>query len=72
MRDYKREYKIFHSKTMQKKRRAGRNHARRLMLKLGRVKKYSTLDIDHKDHNTLNNRLTNLRVISKYRNRSIK
>lgn len=71
-RNYKREYKLFHSKPKQLKRRAGRNNARRLMLRLGKVKKYSSSDIDHKNHNTWDNRLSNLRVISKYKNRSKK
>jgi hypothetical protein len=72
VRDYKREYKLFHSKPEQLKRRAGRNNARRKMLRLGRVRKYSNSDIDHKNKNTLDNRLNNLRVISKFKNRSIK
>jgi hypothetical protein len=72
MRNYKREYKIFHSKTIEKKRRAGRNHARRMMIKLGKVRKYSSMDVDHRDHNTLNNRRKNLRIISKHKNRSLK
>jgi hypothetical protein len=71
-RNYRREYKLFHSKTIQKKRRAGRNHARRLMLRLGKVKKFSLYDIDHKNHNTLDNRPKNLRIMTKYKNRSIK
>jgi hypothetical protein len=71
-RNYKHEYKVFHSLPKQKIRRAGRNHARRKMLKLGRVRKGSNSDIDHKNHNTLDNRLNNLRVIPKSKNRSIK
>ena len=44
------------------------------MLKLGRVKKYSKNggDIHHRDHNTKNNKLSNLKVMSKHKNRSIK
>jgi len=72
MRNYKREYKLFHSQPIQKKRRAGRNHARRIMLKLGKVRKYSASDVDHKNHNTLDNRLKNLRVVNKCKNRSMK
>ena len=54
MRDYKKEYKNYHSKPDQKKDRAGRNGARRMMKKkhgnslLGR-------DVDHKDRNPRNN-----------------
>lgn len=72
MRDYKREYQIFHSKPKQLKRRAGRNNARRKMLRLGKVRKYSSSDIDHLDHNTWHNKLSNLRVIHKSKNRSKK
>jgi len=72
MRNYKREYKIYHSKPKQVKRRVARNKARRVMIKMGKVKKYSSMDVDHKNKNPLDNRLNNLRVISKYKNRSIK
>ena len=73
-RDYKREYKIFHSLPEEKKRRAGRNAARRKMLKLGKVKKHAQNggDIHHKNHNPWSNELSNLKVIPKSKNRSIK
>jgi hypothetical protein len=69
MRNYKSEYKNYHSKTKQKKNRAGRNGARRIMKKkygnsiLGR-------DVDHKDRNPRNNSKSNLRLQSKSSNRS--
>ena len=69
MRNYKSEYKNYHSKTKQKKNRAGRNGARRIMKKkfgnsiLGR-------DVDHKDRNPRNNSKSNLRLQSKSFNRS--
>tara|TARA_R100001369_G_scaffold36592_2_gene61961 strand:- start:593 stop:811 length:219 start_codon:yes stop_codon:yes gene_type:complete len=69
MRDYKSEYANYHSKTKQKKNRAGRNGARRIMKKkygnsiLGR-------DVDHKDRNPTNNSTSNLRLQSKSVNRS--
>ena len=69
MRDYKKEYANYHSKPEQKKNRAGRNSARRMMKKkhgnslLGR-------DVDHKDRNPRNNTISNLRVQSKSMNRS--
>ena len=69
MRDYKSEYKNYHSKPDQKKRRAGRNGARAIMKKklgssiLGR-------DVDHKDRNPKNNNQSNLRLQSKSTNRS--
>ena len=71
-RDYKREYKIYHSLPKEKIRRAGRNNARRKMLALGKVRKYSNSDVDHKNHKTWDNRLNNLRVIHKSKNRSMK
>ena len=69
MRNYKSEYKNYHSKPKQKKNRASRNGARRIMKKkygnsiLGR-------DVDHKDRNPRNNSKSNLRLQSKSSNRS--
>ena len=69
MRNYKSEYKNYHSKPKQKKNRASRNGARRIMKKkygnsiLGR-------DVDHKDRNPRNNSKSNLRLQSKSFNRS--
>ena len=69
MRNYKKEYENYHSKPEQKKDRAGRNGARRIMKKkygnslLGR-------DVDHKDRNPRNNSMSNLRIQSKSMNRS--
>jgi hypothetical protein len=71
-RDYKREYQLYHSKPEQIKRRTGRNKARSLMIQKGKVKKGDGKDVDHKNHNTLDNRPSNLRIMSKSRNRSIK
>jgi len=71
-RDYKREYEQYHSKPDQKKRRAGRNRARRIMTMLIRVKKGDGKDVHHKDGNPTNNSKKNLRVESKKTNRSRK
>ena len=71
-RNYKEEYKEFHSKPGQKKRRAGRNAARRKMAASGKVKKGDGKDVHHKDGNALNNKRKNLRVESKSKNRSRK
>jgi len=71
-RDYKGEYKYYQSSPLQKYRRAGRNAARRKMLALGRVRKYSSTDVHHLDKNTWNNGLRNLRPLNKHINRSIK
>ena len=69
-RDYKREYKTYHAKPKQKKRRAQRNSARSIMTKAGRVRKGDGKDVDHKNRNTADNRKKNLRVVSKSKNRS--
>ncbi len=53
-RNYKEEYENYHSKSDQKKDRAGRNGARRML-----KKKYGNSllgkDVDHKDRNPRNN-----------------
>ena len=71
-RDYKKEYGTYHSKPKQKKNRASRNKARKTLMKLGRVKKYDGKDVDHKNGNPKDNRLKNLRVMSKSKNRARK
>tara|TARA_R110001592_G_scaffold70006_4_gene214676 strand:+ start:528 stop:749 length:222 start_codon:yes stop_codon:yes gene_type:complete len=71
-RDYKKEYREYHSKPKQKKRRAGRNAARRIMELVGRVKKGDGKDVHHKDGNTKNNSRKNLKVESASKNRSRK
>ena len=55
-----------------KKRRAQRNKARRQAIREGRVKKYSKKDVHHKDKNTANNKKSNLRILSRKKNRSNK
>jgi len=68
-RDYKSEYKNYHSQPLQKKNRAKRNLARRLMKrKLGNS--INGMDIHHVDGNPNNNSTANLRVVSKRFNRS--
>jgi hypothetical protein len=71
-RDYKKEYRDYHGNPKQKKRRAGRNAARRIMEMVGRAKKGDNKDVDHKNGNPMDNRSKNLRVISKSKNRSRK
>ena len=68
-RDYKKEYREYHARPEQKKRRAKRNAARRLLIAKGRVRKGDGMDVDHKDRNPHNNALSNLRVQSKSVNR---
>ena len=64
------EYENFHSRPEEKKRRAERNKARKLMEKRGLVRKGDGKDVDHKDRNTGNNSVNNLKVSSKKANRS--
>ena len=71
-RDYKKEYREYHSKPEQKKRRAGRNRARRIMTMLKKVRKGDGKDVHHKDGNAKNNSRKNHRVESKKTNRSRK
>ena len=69
-RNYKAEYKRYHAKPVQKKRRAQRNSARSKMTKKGKVRKGDGKDVDHKNRNTADNRSKNLRVVPKSKNRS--
>jgi len=69
-RDYEKEYKKYHSRPEQIKKRASRNAARRAALKSGKVKKGDNLDVHHKNGNPLDNSKSNLRAIHKSKNRS--
>ena len=69
-RDYKSEYENYHSKPEQRANRSKRVLARRLMMKLGRVKKGDGKDVDHKDGNPQNNGKHNLRVRDESENRA--
>lgn len=70
MRNYKAEYANYQGTEEQKKRRAVRNAARRMLMRQGRVRKGDGKDVDHV--NGLHNAANNLRVLSKSTNRSIK
>jgi len=72
MRDYKKEYREYHGKPEQRKRRSSRVMARRLMKKRLGAKAVAGKDIDHKDGDPRNNSPSNLRVMNKSRNRSKK
>lgn len=54
----------------QKKRRAERNAARRKMEKAGKVHKGDGRDVDHRNMNTANNKMSNLQVMSASKNRA--
>jgi len=70
-RDYKKEYREYHGKPEQIKRRDARNKARRMMEKEGRVRKGDGREVDHKvplSRGGSNSR-RNLRVVSRRTNR---
>jgi len=69
-RNYKKEYREYHGKPEQIKRRHQRNQARRLMINSGRVRKGDGKEVDHKDYNTSNKSPSNLRILSKKANRT--
>ena len=64
-RDYGKEYRTYHGKPAQNKRRASRKAARKKVLN-GRK---SSLDVDHKDRNPRNNSRGNLRLTKRSQNR---
>ena len=66
-RNYKKEYENYHSKPEQKKRRAGRNKARR---QLKDTKGIVGKDVHHKDNNPMNNDKSNLSVVTQKYNRT--
>lgn len=69
-RDYKKEYREYHAKPIQKKRRADRNAARRAAEKRGAVHKGDGKEVDHLgSHRT--GRLKNVptKVVSRTANR---
>jgi hypothetical protein len=69
-RDLAKEYREHGGTPEQIKRRSARNKARRQAIKEGRVRKGDGKEIDHKNFNPLDNRKSNLRVISKKANRT--
>ena len=72
MRNYKKEYRDFHSKPKQIKNRSSRNKARAIMKKIRGIKSIKGKDIDHKNGNPRDNRIKNLRVRSVKLNRGRK
>ena len=70
-RDYAKEYRDYDGTEAVKKKRAARNKARRIMEKLGRVRKGDGKDVDHiSRRKPLNSSIKNLRVRSASANRS--
>jgi hypothetical protein len=69
-RDYRAEYDNYHASPTQKRRRAKRNAARRKMTRAGKVRKGDKKDVHHVSG--MSNRSSNLRVLPRGVNRSIK
>lgn len=64
--------KRYNSKPAQKKRRAGRNAARRKMVAAGKARKGDGKDVAHKNNNPRDNSKGNLKMQSPSKNRSFK
>jgi hypothetical protein len=69
-RNYRKEYDNYHSKPEQRANRSSRNKARRKLVNAGR--NVAGKDVDHKNGNPRDNRLSNLSITSKSTNRSKK
>lgn len=69
-RNYDAEYKSYHARPEQKKRRAARNTARNRMKAAGKVRKGDGMDVDHRNGNPRDNRNSNLTVKPASKNRS--
>ncbi len=69
-RNYKKEYANYHSKPAQKVNRAGRNKARKIVMKGGGTAKGDGKDVAHKNGNPRDNRRGNLALQRPSQNRS--
>ena len=70
VRDWKSEYSNYHSKPAAKKQRAENNKARRVAKKKYGGVAVAGKDVAHKNNKTSDNRLSNLKIESKSKNRS--
>tara|TARA_Y100000782_G_C10124777_1_gene240257 strand:- start:89 stop:856 length:768 start_codon:yes stop_codon:yes gene_type:complete len=69
-RNYRKEYDNYHKQPEQRERNAGRLRARRLMVKMNKVKPFDKKDVHHKDNDPTNNDKKNLSVTTQKYNRS--
>jgi hypothetical protein len=60
----------YNSKPIQKKKRASRNKARRMMIKAGKAHKGDGKDVMHKNGNALVDKMSNFKMGTKRQNRS--
>ena len=70
IRDYRKEYDDYHGKPDEIARRAARNKARSKKKKKGLMNLGSNDEVDHIDNNPENNSPSNLRVVSRHKNRT--
>jgi hypothetical protein len=70
-RNYKSEYENYQGTPAQRRRNDARKAARRKMEAAGKVRKGDGKDVDHKNGNPKDNKMANLRVTTKSKNRSI-
>lgn len=70
VRNYKSEYNNYHSSPAAKKQRAENNKARRIVKKKLGGLVIAGKDVAHKNNKTSDNKLSNLKVESKSKNRS--
>jgi hypothetical protein len=60
----------YNAKPLQKKKRASRNKARRMMIKAGKAHKGDGKDVMHKNGNALVDKMSNFKMGTKRQNRS--
>ena len=68
IRDYRKEYDDYHGKPEEIARRAARNKARKIKKKRGFLSRFD--EVDHIDNNPPINSPSNLRVVSRNKNRT--
>ena len=71
-RNYRKEYDNYQGKKQQIKNRTARNSSRAAMVKKGKATKGYGKDVHHKDGNPRNKKASNLKVVSKTKNRSFR
>ncbi len=69
-RNYKSEYENYQGTSEQKKRRAMRNKARRIMTRKGKASKGDGMDVEHVSGSPMNSDMHNLKMGTKKANRS--
>lgn len=69
-RNYRKEYDNYHKQPIQRLRNAARKRARRKVIREKGEAAVQGRDVDHVDRNPQNNASSNLRIMSKKRNRS--